>query len=324
MRRGLLYLLSAVLVVWAAVDVPMPFIEIAPGTATSIPPLIELETEVTPIAGDLALLTIRNRQPGAAETVAIWLSPDRELTPQTSVVPAGIDRGEYFRLQRLQFDRTFRVAVAAGLDAAGFDVRVSSRPIIFSVLPHGPAAGNLSAGDVVLRVGGVEVTSGQELVAQLQDIEVGDPVLLDVLREGEELSVTVVAGTIPEVDHPALGVTIETIADDVELPVDVSLAETRIGGPSAGMMIALTVYDLVSEEDLARGRVVAGTGTIDGEGNVGGIGGIDQKMVAAASAGADLVLVPASQLDQARDGAPAGLDIVGVATLEDAIEALRR
>lgn len=324
MIRALAYLASALVVVWAAIDVPMPFVEIAPGSATSIEPLIELETEVTPIEGELALLTIRNRQPGAAETVAIWLSPDRVLTPQTSVVPPGIDRGEYFRLQRQQFDRTFRVAVAAGLDAAGLDVRVSSRPIIFSVLPHGPAAGNLESGDIVLRVGGVEVTSGQELVAELQDIEVGDAVELDVLREGEELAVTVIAGTIPEVDHPALGVTIETIADDVELPIDASLAETRIGGPSAGMMIALTVYDLVSEEDLARGRTIAGTGTIDGDGNVGGIGGIDQKMVAAADAGADLVLVPASQLEQARDGAPPGLEIVGVGTLQDAIEALRR
>lgn len=323
MRRGLAYLLSAVVVLWAAIDVPMPFIEVVPGGATSVAPLLEIDgTTVTPIRGELSLLTIRNRQPGAAETVAAWLSPGRDLTPRTSVIPAGIERDDYFRLQRRTFERTFRVAAAAGLSQAGLDVRVSTRPIVFSVLPDGPSAGTLESGDVVQTVDGVEVRSGQELVAQLQDIEVGDPVELGIVRTGETRTVTVTAGTIPEVDHPALGITIETIADDVELPVDVTLGETRIGGPSAGLMIALTVYDLVSPDDLARGRLVAGTGTIDGDGRVGAIGGIQQKMAAAADAGADLVLVPRSQLEQARTDAPPGLEIVGVATLDEAIDVL--
>jgi PDZ domain-containing protein len=322
-RRGLAYLLSAVVVVWAAIDVPMPFIEVVPGGATSIAPLVEIGgADVTPVRGELSLLTSRNRHPGAAETVAAWLSPGRELTPRVSVIPAGIESAEYYRLQRRVFERSFRVAAAAGLSQAGLDVRLSTRPIVLSVLPAGPSAGTLESGDVVQSVDGVEVRSGQELVAQLQDIEVGDPVELAIVRAGESRTVTVTAGTIPEVDHPALGITIETLADDVELPVDVSLAETRIGGPSAGLMFALTVYDLVSPDDLTRGRLIAGTGTIDGDGRVGGIGNIPQKMVAASEAGADLVLVPRRQLEQARTAAPPGLEVVGVDSLEDAIEVL--
>ncbi len=324
MIRLLAYLASAVIVLWAAIDVPMPYIEIVPGSSTSIEPLITLETETTPIEGDLALLTIRNRQPGAIDTVIAWLSSDRELLDPATVIPTGVDRQEYFRLQRQTFERSFRVAVAAGLDAAGLDVSITTRPVVFSVLPGGPSAGLLETGDEIVEVQGEEVRSGQELIALLRDLADGAPVSLTILRDDERVAVLITAGAVDGLDRPGIGVAIETVASDVELPVDVTLHQTSIGGHSAGMMIALTVYDLISDEDLARGRRIAGTGTIDAEGNVGPIGGIEQKMVAAAEAGADLVLVPADQLDRARTGAPTGLRIVGVATLDEAIEAIRR
>lgn len=322
--RRIAYLLSAALVVWAAIDVPMPFIETVPGSATSIAPLLDLDTEVTPVTGELALLTIRNRQPGVAETVAAWVDPDRELVRTHLVLPPGTDREEYFRLQQRSFDRAFRIAVAVGLRAAGFDTDVSTRPVVFSVLPDGPSAGRLEPGDVILAVQGAEVRSGEELIAELRDIELGDAVTIEVQRAAERLTVELRAGNVPGLDRPGIGIAIETIANDVELPIDATLEDTGIGGPSAGMMIALTVYDLVSPEDLTRGRLVAGSGTIDAQGNVGAIGAIEQKLVAASDAGATLVLVPASQVDEARAGAPEGLEVVGVATLDEAIEALRR
>lgn len=324
MMRRVAYLLSAALVVWAAIDVPMPFVETVPGSATSIAPLIHLDTEVTPVTGELALLTIRNRQPGVAETVAAWVDPDRELVRTQQVIPPGTDREEYFRLQQRSFDRASRIAVAVGLRAAGLETDVSTRPVVFSVLPDGPSQGRLEPGDVILAAQGTEVRSGEELIDQLRDIELGDPVTLEVQRDGERLTVELTAGSVPGLERPGIGIAIETIANDVELPIDVTIDETGIGGPSAGMMIALTVYDLVSTEDLTRGRRIAGSGTIDAEGNVGGIGGLEQKLAAAAEAGAELVLVPAHQVDEARGHAPAGLEVVGVATLDEAIEALRR
>lgn len=121
---------------------------------------------------------------------------------------------------------------------------------------------------------------------------------------------------------PGLGILIETVADELDLPFDLALADTRIGGPSAGLMIALTVYDLLDEEDLLDDRTVYGTGSLDAEGRVGPVGGVPEKMRSAAEA--DLVLVPAMLVDDARAAAPEGLEIVGVATFEEALEALRR
>ena len=125
----------------------------------------------------------------------------------------------------------------------------------------------------------------------------------------------------PDDPPPGLGIFIETVADRLELPFDLDLAETRIGGPSAGMMIALTVYDLLAEEDLIAGRVIHGTGSVDAEGRIGPVGGVPEKMRAASEA--DLVLVPGLLLDEALAAAPEGLEVVGVDTFDEALEALR-
>lgn len=324
MIRTLFYVVSAGLLVWASVFVPMPLIEYAPGSATSIPPLVDISGHpTTPINGDLRLLTVRVDQPTLVETVNAWLADDHELQPRRRVIPAGIDRDVYFQAQRRQFARSFDVAVAVGLRAADLEVELRTAPIVVAVVPEGPADGTLAVGDVIQAVDGEPVTTDQALIAATQDLAEGDEVVLTVKRGGEEIEVTVEAEQIPQLERPGLGITIETVADEIDLPFEVTQEETRIGGPSAGMMIAVTVYDLVSQEDLADGRVIAGTGTVDLDGNVGPIAGIQEKVVAADEAGATVFLAPAAQATDARAVAPDHMRVVAVRTVPDAIEALR-
>ena len=77
------------------------------------------------------------------------------------------------------------------------------------------------------------------------------------------------------------------------MPFDVSVnINDDIGGPSAGLMFSLAIYDTLTPGSLTGGQVVAGTGTIDDGGQVGPIGGIQQKIAGAREAGAQLFLVP--------------------------------
>lgn len=326
MIRRLGYTLSALVLMAGAMIVPLPLVELAPGGTTSVAPLVAVDAEdTTPIHGSFELLTVAVRTPSLVDAVGAWWSPTRELDRRERVIPAGVDENEYFRLQRQQFERSFRVAVAVGLRAADQPVEVTTRPVVFSVLRGGPSDGIVSAGDIVLEVDGTRVSDADELVTALRDIAPGDRVQLTVDRGDGPQRVTITAQRIAGLDRPAgIGVAVETIANDVDLPFDVELDErSGIGGPSAGLLFALTVYDLVSEEDLAAGRVIAASGTIDVDGSVGPVGGIVEKVAAAEAAGADLLLVPETQVSPARAAARGDLRIVGVATLDDALTALR-
>ena len=97
----------------------------------------------------------------------------------------------------------------------------------------------------------------------------------------------------------------------------------RIGGPSAGLMFTLGIIDKLTDGDLTDGRFIAGTGTIDGDGKVGPIGGVLLKLITARDAGATVFLVPADNCAEAITQVPDGLQLVKVATVTDAMTALQ-
>ena len=127
---------------------------------------------------------------------------------------------------------------------------------------------------------------------------------------------------VSSIGRPALGVALQSVDPKIDLPFAVKVNQGDIGGPSAGLMLALSVYDLASATDLARGRVIAGTGTIDLDGRVGEIGGIAEKVVGARRAGAVLFLAPATQAGDARKAAGGRIRVVAVKTFQDAVDAL--
>lgn len=325
MLRLAFYALSAALLAWAAVTIPLPFVEYFPGQPTSIAPLVEIDgIETTELNGDTALLTVLLRPRATASAIGALIDPRRSLIPAERVYVLGPDRETHLAAERERFNRQFDIAAAVGATAAGIEGELITEVVVLHVAPGSPAEGHLFPGDVVLEADGQPLVAAEELQAMTVAAEPGDLLNLTVQDDDGVRQVDVELDVFGDGDQVRLGVVIQTAVEDILLPFEVSLADdTRIGGPSAGMMVAITIYDLLSDEDLLRGRTVMGTGTIDADGRVGAIGGVPEKMRAAADAGADLVLVPERQLELAVGAAPDGLDVVGVEDFDDALTALR-
>ena len=325
LRRTSFYAASAAILAWASLVVPLPFIEQVPGTPTAIPPLVEIEgVETTEVDGRTSLLTIFLRQQPTLPALGALLDGDRELLRVDGVYPAGVDRQEYLTAERERFGRQFEVAAAVGAQAAGIEVELLTEAVIVTVMFGSPADGVLAPGDAVVAVDDEPIASGEELQAITRASEAGDRITLTVRQDGQLRDVEVTLEEVGEDGQARLGVAVQTAVDELRLPFEVRLAEnTRIGGPSAGLMVGITVYDLLAEEDLIAGRNVMGTGTLAADGTVGPVGGVPQKMVSAADADADIVLVPALQLEEAHAAAPDGLVVVGVEDLDEALSVLR-
>ena len=342
--RAAVYAASLALLLWAASIVPLPYTEFVPGEPTSIPPLLEVSgADTTELTGDTALLTVLLQSSTTRTALGALLDGDRRLRPTAEVVPEDVDRDEFLEQERRRFRRQFEVAAAVGAEAAGVEVTLGTVPLVVDVVSGGPADGLLRAGDIVRSIDGDEVDGAEQLQQRVREHEVGDTITVALERRDEpvEVEVTLEPLELPEPPQggedgdleghddldeeppPGMGIFIETVADRLELPFELELAETRIGGPSAGLMIALTVYDLFAEEDLLAGRTVHGTGSIDADGRVLPVGGVPEKMRAAAEAGADVVLVPGALIDVALEAAPDDLDVVGVNTFDEALTALR-
>lgn len=317
--------LSIGIVLLGALLVPMPVVEIAPGHVTPVASLLEVDGRPGGSDDGLGLVAVRVDRPSLVELVRAAVDDDRVLRDVDEIVPPAMDQRTYVELQQEEFRRSFRVAAAVGLRTAGYDVGITTAAQVAGVVPEGPSDGLLQVGDVVRAVDGEPVADADELVSLVRRASVGDTFLLEVERGGQRVEVTVRAGRVPGLDHAAMGITLQTLEEEIDLPVPVELVDQRgIGGPSAGLVVALAVHDAVTDGDLARGRTVVGTGTVDGQGRVGRVGSVREKALTAAARGATLMLVPDSQVAEARAGASGQLEVIGVASVDEALEALRR
>lgn len=322
--RKLLFSMAVAILVWAALVVPLPVAALTSVPAEPVASIVDAQgAPLDQLPEDLLFTAVALRQPSAVGAVEILLDDDQSLIPLPTVVPAGVDPERFVEFQQRQFRESIQAAAAVGLRAAGREVSVSGEGArVVAILPGTPASDVLQQEDVITRVDGQDISLASELSAALADAEPGEQVELTIRRDGQTKTVTVELQDIPEIGQAGIGVAVATVNLQIDLPVEVEAAEgARVGGPSAGLMIALTFYAAASEGDLVE-RKVAGTGAITLTGDVGPVSGIAEKVAGAVEAGAEVFLVPADAAETARDAAPPGLEVIPVKSLQDAIDAL--
>jgi PDZ domain-containing protein len=275
-------------------------------------------------SGELMMLTVSGQPVNLFEAVVAGFDPDADLVPESAVRPPDESDEEYVLRNRALMDLSTETAITVALRRLGFEITPSSDGIrVVDVADGVPAASLIQVDDVVLGVDGTAVTLVEELAPLVRAHAVGDSVDLRVRRSGSEVTVVVeLAPREDEPDVPMIGITAENLNPRFEFPFPIEIEAGQIGGPSAGLMYTLAVMDLLAPDELTGGHVVAGTGTIDISGNVGPIGGIRQKVVAAEAAGAELMLVPTDNYEEALTARRVAMELIAVSTLDEALAAL--
>jgi len=272
--------------------------------------------DVYPPTGELLMLTVVSQDVNVFEAAIAGIDPTIDLVPKQAVRREG-ETDEEYRSRALQQmdDSNFR-AIAVALDYLGYDM-VPTEVVINEVVDGVPAAEVLEPGDTVLSVNGQDITMAADVSSALEGYAVGDTISLEVSRSGSVVDVeTTLAARDDDPEAPMIGI---VLGELVEPPFPISIESGDVGGPSAGMMDTIAIIDVLTEGELTHGRVIAGTGTIALDGTVGAIGGIRQKVVGAEAAGAEYILVPQDNYEAALTAERDHIEIVPVATLEDAL-----
>ncbi len=324
--RRLFFAVSAILIGFALWAVPLPFYVVRPEPAVPVLNAVRVTGAPDRLSGELLITTVNLVPASTVRAVAQLFERDTELLPASQVIPAGVREQEFLEAQAHLFDQSVRVATAVGLRLTGRDVSLSGEGAeVLQVVQGSPAEGTLRPGDVVVAVNGEPVRLATDLAVRTMQAAPGESLRLTVRRDDAELDVEVAVGAIPGLSQTGIGVTVRTLNEQVALPEGVTVEDvSMIGGPSAGLVLALAVYDLFDPVDLTRGRRVAGTGTVDLSGEVGPIGGVEEKVHGAVLSRATVFLAPRGQAERAREVAPKWLTVIEVSRVEEAIEALRR
>ena len=319
------------LALWvAAAFESLPYVTYNPGLTVNVlgdndegKPIIQIEGKPTYADdGELRMTTVfvsqRDAHNHLFELMKSWISPESAVYPKAAIYPEGGTVEKDKQEGQAEMTSSQDAATAAALTELGYDV---TEAVVAGVDKGSPADGTLRKGDVVLAVNDTLVANSDQLVTAVKAADTGVPIEFDVRRKGKDLQLSV---TPREVDGaPQVGIQVGTQTTD--FPVDVTIGiDPAIGGPSAGLMFSLGIYDTLTKGSLTDGKTIAGTGTIDAAGVVGPIGGIQQKIVGARDAGAELFLVPPDNCDEAVEAPNKDMRLVEAPTTHSALDSIKK
>src|SRR5690349_7865790 len=323
-----LALLAAVIGV-AGARITLPYVIFSPGDATPVDDYMKIaDARTYHHSGSLLLLTVRvsNGRPNVWRFIQASLDDDTKVEGEKDVFGTTprktADRQDVQQMQESQL-----AARQAALTRLGYDVRVTGKGAnVQDVLPGSPAAtAGLRAGDVITAIDGQPVHLTDDVGTIVRAKPVGTQFSVVAPRDDHDVTLPVTTAAAPSGPlrgKPYLGIKAGTENLDVEFPIDIKIAVGDVSGPSGGLAFALTIIDDLTPGNLTGGKKVAVTGTIQGDGTVGAVGGVPQKAVAARRAGATMMIVPRDEVRDARTKA-GDMKVVGVTTLDQALTALR-
>lgn len=327
-RIGVVVLVLGVVLVSLGAYVDIPYYTLGPGPAKDVSELVHVSGErVYPSSGNFFLTTVAvsSRPVSLFEAFVAWVDRNTSLVKRDVVVQPGLTDEQQSQYNLLDMEQSKYEALLAALEATGFDTPPIRGARVIGVAAGFPADNKLQTGDLIVEVNGATVRGPADAVERIVSKPIGSKISVTVLRGDQRKTTEMRSIASPikeEKDRPVLGI---RLANAVRLPgFDVTIDSQNIGGPSAGLAFALTIVDVLTTEDFTRGHHVAVTGTIDGAGRVGPVGGVEFKVVAAEREGADIFLVPADEFDEARGAASGKVKVIGVSTLEEALAQLRK
>jgi Lon-like protease len=323
---------------YVASQTPVEFYALSPGPVNDVGDYIEVIDDAGPSEGQLYFLTVSLREISLLEYWGAKLDPKVDLSPRENIRPTGVSP-ESLRQQNIDLmEQSKQAAIFVALTRLGYEVTFEGEGSLIADVIEGSAAdGVIEPGDVIVSVNGNPIQFSTDAVEFIGGNAPGDVVSLELLRGADSLNPVTLTlditlgpyraqdadGNIVEDDERGMvGVLLSNYNASIVFPIDINIDSQNIGGPSAGLMFTLEIMDRLMEEDLTSGKAIAGTGTIDQDGNVGAIGGIRQKVFGAIAAGAEYVLVPAPNYEDAVDAAGDDIIVVRVETIDDAVDFL--
>ena len=278
--------------------------------------------------GSLYQLTVRRDE--ANVLIYIWslVNDSYDLYPREVILPDGVTPKELSEISIQNMRTSENVAIAVALKNVGYEISSKGDGVsVVGILDDSPVKDKLKKGDLLNSINNKNISSATEFISTLRTYSIGETVSIGLLREidGNKKTLTIETTLIEHVEYegePMVGFLATTVNERFDFPFEIDIKTGNVGGPSAGLMMALNVYNNLIPEDLTNSMIVAGTGTIEIDGSVGPVGGIKQKVIAAKKAGAELILVPVANFEEAKIFETEETAIVAVDSFSEALSVI--
>ncbi|AYW48694.1 peptidase [Tetragenococcus osmophilus] len=339
--KKLFVLFIIALAVCASVFLPLPYYIEKPGSTIDLKELITVNEQKDQEEGSFSLTSVGVQQASAVTALKAQISPFEELVSEDELFGGASDE-EYDQMQSYYMESSQNTAIQQALKLAKRPYNFEYKGVyVMNVMEDSSFKDEVAVGDTVTEVDGNSFENNQEFMDYVQQKSVGDSVEITYVHNDKTKEANGKLMELPSNKKAGIGITLVdhteiNSKDDIDFDVD------NIGGPSAGLMFTLEIYEQLTEQNLRKGQEIAGTGTIDNNGEVGRISGIDKKVASADKKGAQIFFAPNDSLTKQEQKSHPGVEsnyqearkaakeldtdmkIVPVKTLQDAIDYLEQ
>lgn len=278
--------------------VPLPYYVEVPGGAFDINQVMTINGKADKNKGSYNFVAVELR-PGTVFNLAYsWFNKDTTEIVSKEEMTGGASTKDYNLMNQYYMENSQNTAIYQALRLAGKKVKLDYKGVyVLNIADNSTFKGTLNIADTVTGINGKSFKSSKDLVKYVTGLKLGSKVTVQYTSQGKKKSSK---GKVVKLTNGKNGIGI-TLTDHTEVssPEKVKFSTQGVGGPSAGLMFTLSIYDQLNKKDLLKGRMIAGTGTIEPDGSVGDIGGVSQKVVSADKSGAEIFFVPDNPVTKA-------------------------
>lgn len=229
----------------------------------------------------------------------------------------------YLLRDKILMEESISNAISVAYNYANKDIKVTENKLYVTYIVK-EANTDLKVGDEIKKINNIQVESKSDISNIIENSEMDDKLSLIVENNGIEY--TRYAYVILEDDSKKIGILISNLRKYETKPdINVTVSEDE-SGSSGGLITALSIYNSLVSHDITNGKKIVGTGTIDLDGKVGSIGGVEYKLKSAVKSDADIFLVPKdenySEALKIKKENDYSIEIIGVSTFEEAVRKL--
>ncbi len=299
----------------------LPYVVYRPGDIVDLETRVKVE-DAYEQKGTLALSYVSAMNGNIPFVLLSFLLPNWDLIKTDSITLDDESLDESLYRDRLYLEEGLDNATLSAFRLANKEIHIEN--IYHTVIYIDKQANtDLEMGDVILSMDNQEFRDLDDLKTYVNSLKVGDTVHFKVKRGEEERKCY---ATIYELeDSLKVGIAmVNKFEYETNPKVSIETKESE-SGSSGGLMTSLAIYNAITKEDITKGKLIVGTGTIDEYGTVGEIGGIKYKLLGAEKNKADVFLCPEENYEEAmeiKEKKHLNLEIIAVSTLQDAVNAL--
>lgn len=295
----------------------------SPGGLINLDNRIESKSDINKSKGSINMTYVRLVKGTIPTYLLAKVIPTWDIVSNDDITYDG-DIDETIKIDKYYLLESISNAYMVAYNSAGVDYSIKKSNNYITYI-YEKAKTDLKLFDNIIKYDNIEFTTFSEMQEYITNKSVGDKITFDVVRNGKNIKCY--AELIEMNGKAKVGLT-SAVINEYDSDVNVSVkSKASESGSSGGFMTALAIYNAITKDDITKGRVIAGTGTIDSEGNVGEIGGVVYKLAGAYKNGADIMLVPKDNYEEALEYKKKhnlDIELVSINTFEDGIEYLNK